>query len=461
MTLLDPELIEGFLSNVGTTWDDKPEPGSFSADVAQLRGLEIPTGAVLTIALPNGMPLLRIFFAVLAAGYVPLLMAPSTPAARVRASAVQFGAHGLIRSRITAADHPGGRMARIADLDVLIFDTPGLPVHEPGQVILLTTGTSGAGTGCLHDYQALLRNADRHAASVLLTGRDTVLVNLPMYYSFALVAQILGCLRTGARPVLAGPPFQPAGYVGQLERHGVTVSSLTPILLSALLDSGCDLPDGLRTLTVGGSALPPDRVRQFLDRYPGKQLYLTYGLTEAGPRVSTLAAHAEPATRFASAGRPLQGVRIRLRDVGRGPRAQEVLVESDTIYRARLGKAAEERGGLAAPGVLATGDLGYLDDEGYLYLTGRASDFAVVRGEKVSLSSIRRTAESLAGVLRARPSVRAVETSDALLELDLYLDESAGVDQAGLRRALFLALAPSERPAQLRMHCLSAGSLYK
>lgn len=459
--MVDPEVVDGFLSNVVSASGDGSEEPRFGTVVEGLRQLRLPAGAVLMIALPNGLPLLRTFFAALAAGYVPLLMPPSTPAARVRASAGQFGAHGLVRHRIAAEDHPGGRLSRLGDLDVLIFDAAGLPVREPGQVILLTTGTSGAGTGCVHDYEALLRNADRHAASVLLSSRDTVLVNLPMYYSFALVAQILACLRTGARPVLAGPPFVPAGYVGLLARHRITMSSLTPILLSALLDSGHDLPAGLRTLTVGGSALAPDRVRQFLDRHPGKRLYLTYGLTEAGPRVSTLAAHAEPPTRYASVGRPLQGVRVRLRDVGRGPRAQEVLVESDTLYRARIGPAADDRGGLVAPGVLATGDLGYLDDDGYLYLTGRASDFAVVRGEKVSLASIRRTAESMAGVLRARPSVRAVEASDALLELDLYLDESAGIDQAGLRRALFLALTPSERPVRLRMHCVSTGSLHK
>ncbi|WP_326954973.1 class I adenylate-forming enzyme family protein [Amycolatopsis sp. NBC_01286] len=407
-------------------------------------------GSVVLVALPNGTRLIRVFFALVLAGLVPTLLAASTPASRLRATARRLGATALVR--------PGTETDQVT---VTRLDAGPVRTHRPGQAILLTSGTSGMATGCLHDITALRRNAARHARSIGLGPADRMLVTLPMHYSYALVAQVLAGLVTGASLVVTGPPFTPAGYRDVVAAHDVTVSALTPLLVADLQADGGRLPRGLRALGVGGHALDPARTGRLLAANPDLELYLTYGLTEAGPRVSTLAAHREPPARYASAGTPIDGVRLGLRDAGRGPAEQEVLVTADTVYRAKVGvEGGVSRGKLVAADTIATGDVGRLDDDGYLWLTGRISDFAIVRGDKVSLSSVRKAAESLDGVLRAIVTPPADEHAGALA-LALYVDETRALSEKDVRRTLYPLLTPNERPGELTVHPVTAGSLHK
>ncbi len=451
--------IDAYLASV-LFLDDEREDGDtcrVTELAGELRALSLPPGSIIMIALPNGLRLLRCFFAVLEAGHVPLLAPPSMPSARVRNVAAKLGISAVIRPRITPGDFGEREHVRFAGLDLLTFSTHARRCHSPGQVALLTSGTSGFTSGCLHDFDALLRNAERHADSIGLRSEDRILVSLPIYYSFALVAQVLAAVRIGAELVVTGPPFTPARYNESISGYGITASSLTPLLVDTLLGSDGGLPKGLRVLTVGGQALAPERTTALLRRNPLLELYLTYGLTEAGPRVTTLAAHREPPHRLTSAGRPLNGVQLMVRDVGRGEREQELLVRSDTVYRERLGAAsAPGRGGLVAPGTVATGDLGHLDD-GYLFLRGRLSDFAIIRDEKVSLASVRQITESLAGVIRAVPSVQDGRS----LDLDIYVHHEFPQSERAIRRRLAPLLTPSERPDRIRIHPVHSGAIHK
>ncbi|GAB3145946.1 class I adenylate-forming enzyme family protein [Amycolatopsis stemonae] len=432
-----------------TTWPGATGDCPGVAELARrFAAAGLPPGSVVLVALPNGTRLIRVFFALVLAGLVPTLLAASTPATRLRATAARLGAAALVR--------PAG-----TDVAVTHLAEGPHRTHRPGQAILLTSGTSGMATGCLHDVTALRRNASRHARSIGLRPADRMLITLPMHYSYALVAQVLAALVTGASLVVTGPPFTPAGYRDVVAAHDVTVSALTPLLVAGLLADDGRLPRGLRALGVGGNALAPDRTARLLTENPGLELYLTYGLTEAGPRVATLAAHREPSRRFASAGTPLQDVRLGVRDAGRGPAEQEVLVTADTVYRAKVGvEGGVSRGKLVGPDTIATGDVGRLDDDGYLWLSGRISDFAIVRGDKVSLSSVRTAAESLDGVLRAVVTPPGDENAGAL-GLAVYVDESRSLSETDVRRTLYPLLTPNERPGELTVHPVAAGSLHK
>lgn len=457
--------VDAFLRDVRPAHQDVENVGDrigLADLVERFTALPTPRGSVVMVSMPNGIRLLRVFFALVLAGHVPVLLSPSMPARRLGEVARKFGAYALVTGRVRPVDHPGSEVGRLGEAELVVFGHQAHQPHEPGHVILMTSGTSGFASGCLHSVAALLRNARRHADSIGLTGADTVLVNLPIFYSFGLVAQVLGTLVTGARLVVARPPFSPADYAATLGRHGVTVSSLTPILAKAI--SGDPLPSPLRTLTIGGQSLAPAHVGTLVRDNPGLGVYLTYGLTEAGPRVSTLAAHREPPSRYPSVGRPLDGVRIRLRDNGSGE--QEVLVRADTVYRRRVGEvSAAKRGTLLGPDLVATGDIGYLDEDGYLFIRGRSSEFTVIRGEKVCLASVRQAAESLPGVVRAvaRSGAAGPDSTDETggLELDVYVDDTAVPPEQAIRAQLRSMLAPSERPRTLRVHPLPAGEFHK
>ncbi|MGV9306209.1 class I adenylate-forming enzyme family protein [Nonomuraea sp. NPDC003727] len=440
--------VETYLDGVVDLDADARTPVSAGRIAHELTGRGIRAGELVLIRMPNGTALLACFFGVLFAGGIPALLPLSTPTPRVRELAAALGARLLIVPRGAVAPVPGERQG------VGVVDCVRLPHVEPERyerddVVLLTSGTSGTHSACLHRVSSLLLNARRHAESVGLRSSDTVLVNLPLNFSYALVAQALAGLLTGSRLVLSPPLLSPAAYATVLADHRITSSSLTPYLVRTLLT-----PDGWRTgslrmLTVGGDALEPENARRLLRQASDLELYLTYGLTEAGPRVSTLAAHREPAERLSSVGRPLDGVRVTLRapdENGVG----ELLVTSDTVMRRRLG-IVEGRSDRAPVDhrQLVTGDLFSIDGDGYLYFCGRRSEGVVAHGHKVALSSVRRIADTVPGVAWSATRPYRADGGETWYELDLYVREPEPHEVERLKRAVLRLLARAEWPARI------------
>lgn len=431
------EAVDALLARTTDTVvpDRVPPVGELTAELA---GAGLPAGSPVLLALPNGKALLAMFFAVLRAGLVPVPVPPAAGTSRLLGTARACGAAAILATR--AGGLGESPVVRIGGVELARLS--GVPRAYPeGSVIITTSGTSGIATGCVHDMGRLLRNAARHAAAVGQGPDDAVLVTLPMYFSYALVAQCLAALVTGARLIVSGPPFTPRHYVETLTRHQITLSSLTPVLVRRLLAESAVLPPVLRTLTVGGDRTPAGLVTPILAAVPGGELYLTYGLTEAGPRVSTLAAHAEPATRHGSAGLPLPGVRTALRPSGLGDDSHELLVHTDTALRGRVPTGTP----LLADGSIATGDLFTVDDDGYHWYRGRISDSVTVNGEKVWLPSVRSVAAGLDGVRRAVTRVHR-DGVDTHYNLEIYVDEPRPGQERAYHRELSRHLLRGERP---------------
>jgi acyl-CoA synthetase (AMP-forming)/AMP-acid ligase II len=417
--------------------------GDLDAVRADLDALGLPPGALVLLGMSNSLAFLTCWFAVVLSGGVPLAVSPATPTARLVRLAELLDARALLTARAELGAQPLRRTARVGPVRALVLPADGPSPYRPGQALLLTSGTSGMYTACVHEVTSLLRNARRHAAAVRLTGADTVLVNLPMYYSYAVVAQALAALETGARLVVSGPPFVPSAYRAALTARGVTSSSITPTIARQLLATDDRLPAGLRMLGVGGDRLAAEEVGGLLRRHAG-ELYVTYGLTEAGPRVSTLDAHAEPAHRHASVGRPMAGVRTHLRPAPDAPAGVgELVVESDTVLVRKVGPVRRQP--LLAPGRIATADLFHIDGDGYHFFRSRLSDFATINGEKVSFDSVRQAVTGIPGVLRCVPRVDAGH-------FDLTVEvASPQITEASVRSRLNALLARSERPRDIEI----------
>ena len=440
--------IQAFLDRVRdlTTTTAAP-PLEQLAAAWRARGLR--PGDVVLLALPNGAELLAQVFAVLAARGVPALVSPSAPTARQQALVEALPARALVAMRRPAPAALVAERFTLGGAEVALFPEASPPAANPGEMVLLTSGTSGFASGCVFDLDALFRNASRHADAVGLRTSDTVLVNLPLYYSYSMVAQAFASLLRGADLVISGPPFQPAAYARLLAEQGITVSALTPLLVRALLQQGAAFPRQLRSLGVGGDVLSPEHVEQLLRQRPGGELYLTYGLSEAGPRVATLAAHAEPAHRFASVGLPLPGTQVSL--VPRGPSGQtELLVSSDTLMKRLIGLVEGEKlHAWRGHRLLATGDIFDIDTDGYLYFQGRLSDFLVRGSEKICMASVRRLATTLPGVLTARTQVIPGSEGDDYEMILTVADEGRPMEHVSEALSRLLRLA--ERPRRIQV----------
>jgi o-succinylbenzoate---CoA ligase len=155
------------------------------------------------------------------------------------------------------------------------------------------------------------------------------------------------------------------------------VLSLVPTMLLRLLEAGADLSRP-RAILVGGGPVPEDTLRAALER--DATVVQTYGMTETCSQVTTLAP-ADARRKLGSAGRPLLTTHVRIE-------AEEILVQGPTVAP----------GTADAGGWLHTGDLGWIDEEGFLYVTGRRSDVIVTGGENVMPAEVE-------AVLLAHPAV--------------------------------------------------------
>jgi acyl-coenzyme A synthetase/AMP-(fatty) acid ligase len=179
---------------------------------------------------------------------------------------------------------------------------------------------------------------------------------------------------------------------------------------------------------------------------------LTYGLTQAGPRVSTLAAHREPVSRHGSVGLPLPGVRVSLESLDDGSGQKQLVVASETVMRRRIGMVVGRvEPDCRAPGTVATGDVFEQDSDGYLYFRGRLSDFIVRRGEKICLAAVRGAGARLPQVVRALTHVtnRGERTVD--FELTLVTAGPAHPSDEEYRALLARLVCRSEMPHGIRV----------
>lgn len=275
--------------------------------------------------------------------------------------------------------------------------SPPAPATLPGAAVLWTSGTSGAPRAILLTGRAFEANAAASAARLGLEASDRWMASLNPAHVGGLALILRAALLGSA--VVPLPRFDMAELLAGMEEAGVTHASLVPTQLHRVADAlegGRSAPASLRAVLLGGAAAPPPLVRAAGVR--GVPVAVTYGLTEATSQVAT-ATPEESQADPASPGRPLDCVELRVDPDG------GLHVRGPTLAAGRL--QAEDDGAdggfRVAPlvdrdGWLDTGDMGRLDEEGRLHVTGRRSDRIISGGVNVDPMEVE-------GVLLAHPSV--------------------------------------------------------
>jgi O-succinylbenzoic acid--CoA ligase len=255
-----------------------------------------------------------------------------------------------------------------------------------GAVVLWTSGTSGSPRGVVLSARNLRASARAAAARLGLGGRDRWLASLSVAHVGGL-ALVTRSVILGSEIVATGA-FDVATASALIDEGRVTHASLVPTQLVRLLDERGDRPPPatFRCVLLGGAHAPDDLVRRALaGDWP---VALTYGMTEMTSQVAT----APPALvrrKPGTVGPPLEGVELRITGLG------EILVRGATRARGTVGTRAPL---VDADGWYATGDLGHLDEEGHLWVTGRRSDRIISGGVTVDPREVE-------AVLRAHPAV--------------------------------------------------------
>jgi acyl-CoA synthetase (AMP-forming)/AMP-acid ligase II len=271
----------------------------------------------------------------------------------------------------------------------------GVEPHPDLAVLLPTSGSTGNPKFVKLSRRALLANADA-IADVLGIGPDEVApTSLPLHYSYGM-SVLNSHLVRGATVLLEGSGVVARPFWDAVERYGATSLAGVPYhyeMLRRLRFDPAKYPS-LRTLTQAGGKLRTELVAEFDEkvRAVGGRMFVMYGQTEAAPRMATVPA-ARLAEKLGSAGPALPGGSFSIR-LDSGAEVTDPDVVGEVVYRGpnvMMGYAsaeAELADGDTCGGVLATGDLGYLDADGYLFITGRLKRIGKVFGNRVNLDDL-------------------------------------------------------------------------
>ncbi len=288
--------------------------------------------------------------------------------------------------------------------DDLAVDGPAVmsPRDTEGLAVLLyTSGTSGRPRGAMLSHRALLANIDQASQTrpAPIQSEDLVLGVLPLFHVYGLNAVLGQVLLHGATLVI-GPRFDPTDTLSLVAEGKVTVVPIAPPVIAAWLgledDELRSRLTSVRLLLSGAAPLAEETVRTF-ERRTGIDVEQGYGLTEAAPIVTSTIG--TPEHKPGSSGRAVPGVELKLvDDGGREVHADdpgEILVRGANVFS---GYWPDSDGGPGPDGWLATGDIGFLDHDGDLFLVDRLKELVIVSGFNVYPSEIEDVVSEVDGV---------------------------------------------------------------
>lgn len=251
--------------------------------------------------------------------------------------------------------------------------------------IMFTSGTTGTPKGVMMAHGQTLKLFDDWCDFADLRKGDRYLVVNPFFHMFGYKAGWLACLLRGAT-VLPVPVFDVGTVLGLVESERVTVLPGAPTIYQSILDHDdlgrYDL-SSLRVAVTGAADVPVELIRRMFVELPFERILTGYGLTEAGTCLGSQPGD-DPDTIATTAGRAMMDIEVRILDpngaeVERGE-SGEIAVRGQNVMQGYLDDPEATAAAVDGSGWLHTGDLGTMDDRGYVRVVGRLKDMFIVGG---------------------------------------------------------------------------------
>ncbi len=256
-------------------------------------------------------------------------------------------------------------------------------------IIIYTSGTTGKPKGAAISHKSQLASAGAQAAHVRFRTDDLMLLILPLNHVGGISCGILTCL-LGMKPAVLIPLPDMNDLVQQWNTYRPTVVGFVPTLYTLLfMTEGFKTLDrsSLRIAIVGGSNVEPALLKQIMDSFPNATVMNLYGLSESSGALVLSPWECSFEQTVRSIGKPIGDFEVKVIDAG-GKEAPadetgELLFKGDAVCRGYFRMPEETAESFDRDGWLHTGDMGYLDDEGYIILMGRKKEMYIQGGFNV------------------------------------------------------------------------------
>ena len=352
---------------------------------------------------------------------------------------------------------PGGDTGFFAEIAGLADDLPPGPVHAGTDIasIFYTSGTTSKPKGILCSFQDLCQSVEGTAAVFALGRDDRILDYRSFNWMSAQTLSGLGALYTGATLLLARK-FSQSRFFDWIERFGATIAAGNPTVINMLVNRPVDIAaaklTALRYITSSSAPLLVSDWEKFESLYV-IPIVQGFGASETG----WIAGGSETTRRIGSVGKPIPYQNVRIVDadgtpLGAGETGRIEIGDSGEKRERRFAYLGEDGAPqLSALGRLATGDLGHLDGDGYLYVSGREKDLIIRGGINISPVEIDDVLTGLAGIAEAA----VIGIPDAIYgeEVIAYVVAEAGAELSpdDVIAQLAAALPEPKRPKAIHV----------
>ncbi len=282
-------------------------------------------------------------------------------------------------------DVAGTRWMKLKLLARAALFRPRIVSEDEIVTLLYTSGTTGRPKGVRLTHRNMVFDIQRSIETVDYSPDDVAVQMLPLFHTFALTATMGVPLATGSTCV-AMKRFAPEPVLDAFERYRCTFLVAIPSMYRVLVRAQRQKPrdvGALRCAVSGGEPLPAE-LRENFEKVFGIELLDGYGLTEAAPVVSL---NPPGANRPGSVGKPLRGIEVRVADEEGNVLAPgnvgEIQVKGPNVMVGYHERPEETAATFAPGGWLRTGDMARIDDDGYIWITGRKKEMMIVGGENV------------------------------------------------------------------------------
>ncbi len=416
-SLLDVYGDREFLLDGDTRWTFKQVRNAASLLAQDLAARGYAPGDRIALVLPNGAGWVVSFVAITAIGAVPALVNARGAAEEIQHCVHSTGCVAWIGDARTAAVDVAADRLDWAEIEPSARNAPdaALPVvdreHNDEALLMFTSGTTGRAKAAILTHLGVLTSLKTIQYSGLLVAQDmaaqygiaveqlmqmrpptVTLLMFPMFHVSGCHAVFLNNLSQGARIVML-KRWDPETALEVIEREGVTAFPAVPTmywdLLKAAETSGRNI-SSLTSLSVGGQGTPPALLNAVTGAFPSAVIGTGYGMTENNGTVSMAVGSAFVQKPHAT-GRPVATVQVEIRDEAGRPlpanTTGEIHVRGATLM---AGYANAEPPFFDDNGWFASGDIGYLDDDGCVCIVDRRTDMVISGGENIYCAEVER-----------------------------------------------------------------------
>lgn len=283
-----------------------------------------------------------------------------------------------------------GRAALEADRAALDRAQGALSADDPIN-IQYTSGTTGFPKGATLSHHNILNNGYFVGELCGYTEHDRVCIPVPFYHCFGMVMGNLACTSHGAAMVIPGPAFEPAATLAAVQAERCTsLYGVPTMFIAELADPDFDSYDlsSLRTGIMAGSPCPVEVMKQVIERMGMAEVSICYGMTETSPVSLQTRRDDSVDQRVSTVGRVGPHLEVKIVDPATGltvPRGEagELCTRGYSVMLGYWNNPEKNSEAIDSARWMHTGDIGVMDSDGYVAITGRIKDMVIRGGENV------------------------------------------------------------------------------